>query len=208
MNKANLILIGTGGHARACIDVIEQLSQFKIAGLIAPPDKLGTKQLGYSVIADDTDLDTVAKKYPYALIALGQILSADHRVRLYRLALEAGFGLPSVVSPTAYVSPHATIGAGTIVMHGAIINAGAIIGSNCIINSRALIEHDAQVSDHCHISTGAILNGDTSIGTKSFVGSSSTIKEGVTIGANSVIGMGLTVRRNLESNIKFLAHPV
>ena len=30
-----IILIGAGGHARACIDVIELSRQFKVAGLIA-----------------------------------------------------------------------------------------------------------------------------------------------------------------------------
>ena len=34
MSKPSLILIGAGGHARACNDVIEHLGTFDIAGLI------------------------------------------------------------------------------------------------------------------------------------------------------------------------------
>ena len=30
MRKSSLILIGAGGHARACIDVIEHLNDFEI----------------------------------------------------------------------------------------------------------------------------------------------------------------------------------
>jgi sugar O-acyltransferase (sialic acid O-acetyltransferase NeuD family) len=201
MNKANLILIGAGGHARSCIDIIEHEGSYKIAGLVGLAHEVGLKQFGYQVLGSDSELIELANQYPYALITVGQILTADHRIRLYQQALDVGFKLPEVIAPTAYVSPHATIGAGTIVMHGAIINAGAIIGNNCIINNRALIEHDAHVADHCHVSTGAILNGDTSIGRGSFIGSGTIIREGLAIDANSVVGMGLSIRKGLiESN--------
>ena len=34
MKKKNIILIGAGGHAKVCIDVIESEKKFKIVGLI------------------------------------------------------------------------------------------------------------------------------------------------------------------------------
>ena len=199
-----MILIGAGGHAHACIDVIEQHDQYRIAGLIGKPEEMHTRHFGYSVIATDGDLPQLVKEYQYALIAVGQIQSPDSRIRLYRQAAELGFQLPAIIAPTAYVSRHVTIGAGTIVMHGAIANAGAKIGNNCIINSRALIEHDVTVEDHCHISTGAILNGNVSIGTGSFVGSGCIIKEGISIGKGCLAGMGLFVRQDLADQARFV----
>ena len=196
MSKPKLILIGAGGHAHACIDVIEQHGRYQIAGLVGMPDEMHTRHLGYPVIASDGDLPLLAKEYQYAFIAVGQIRSPESRIRLYQQAVELGFQLPVIIAPAAHVSCHATIGAGTIVMHGAIVNAGARVGNNCIINTRALMEHDVTVADHCHISTGAIVNGDVDIGAGSFVGSGSVIKEGVTLGQRSVVGMGLSVRHN------------
>lgn len=204
MSKPGLILIGAGGHAHACIDVIEQHGQYQIAGLVGRVEELHAQHLGYSVIATDSNLAELAKAYQYALIAVGQIRSADGRIRLYQQATEIGFQLPAIIAPTAHVSRHATIGAGTIVMHGAIVNAGARVGSNCIINTRALLEHDATVEDHCHISTGAILNGDVCIGAGSFVGSGCIIKEGVTLGKGCMVGMGLPVRHNLADHARFV----
>lgn len=204
MSKPGLILIGAGGHAHACIDVIEQHGQYQIAGLVGTVEELHAQHLGYSVIATDSNLAELAKAYQYALIAVGQIRSAESRIRLYQQATEIGFQLPAIIAPTAHVSRHATIGAGTIVMHGAIVNAGARVGSNCIINTRALLEHDATVEDHCHISTGAILNGDVCIGTGSFVGSGCIIKEGVTLGKGCMVGMGLPVRHNLADHARFV----
>lgn len=206
MSKPNLILIGAGGHAHACIDVIEQFDQYRIAGLVGMPEEVHTQHLDYSVIATDIDLPELAKEYQYALIAVGQIQSPDSRIRLYQQATELGFQLPVIIAPTAYVSRHATIGAGTIVMHGAIVNAGARVGTNCIINTRALLEHDATVEDHCHISTGAILNGDVNIGAGSFVGSGSIIKEGVSLGKGCVVGMGLSVRHNQTDHSRLIGN--
>jgi len=204
MYKPDLIVIGAGGHAHACIDVIEQLGQYTISGLVGLPEEMHARHFGYSVIATDNDLEKLAKEYLYAFLAIGQIKSAQNRIHLYQHARELGFQFPSIVSPSAYVSRHATIGSGTIVMHEAIVNAGAKVGSNCIINTRALVEHDTIVEDNCHLSTGVILNGNVKIRSGSFIGSGSIIKEDVTIGDNSLIGMGLTVRYNQAANCRFV----
>ena len=206
MSKPKIILIGAGGHALACIDVIEQYGQYQIAGLVGMSEEMHSRYFGYSVIATDDDLPQLAKDYQFALITVGQIQTPDHRMRLYKQATELGFQLPVIIAPSAHVSRHATIGVGSIVMHGVIVNAGARVGNNCIINTRALLEHDATVEDHCHISTGAILNGDVHIGAGSFVGSGSIIKECVTIGTRCIVGAGLAVRRNHADHARFVGN--
>lgn len=204
MKKPGLILLGAGGHAHACVDIIEQHGRYEIAGLVGMLEEVNSISLGYSVIASDRDLPELAKSCRYALVTVGQIGSAENRMRLYRLAVELGFELPAIVSPLAYVSRHAVIGAGTIVMHGAIVNAGARLGDNCIVNTRALIEHDAAIEDHCHISTGAILNGNVRLGAGSFVGSGSTIRERVALGKACVVGMGVAVRHDQPDGARFV----
>ena len=206
MSTPNLVLIGAGGHARACIDVIEQHGRYKIVGLVGMPEEMHSEYFGYPVIGTDKDLPELAKAYKFALITVGQIQSPARRISLYKQVTEFGFQVPFIFAPTAHISRHATIGAGTIVMHGAIVNAGATVGSNCIINTRALVEHDTVVADHCHISTGAILNGHVTIGVGSFIGSGSIIKECVSIGKGCLVGMGLVVRHNLEDQARVLGN--
>lgn len=203
MNKPGLILIGAGGHARACIDVIEQQGQYQIVGLIGLPEELHSKHLGYAVIGTDNALTQLAKSTPYALITTGQIQTAKLRMRLYQQVTQCGFQMPMIIAPTAHVSRHATLGAGSIVMHGATINAGAKVGNNCIINSHALLEHDAVVEDHSHISTGAILNGGVRVASGSFIGSGCVVKEGLSIGKDCLVGIGLTVRHGLADSTRF-----
>ena len=200
MSKNGVILIGAGGHARSCIDVIEQDGRYRVAGLIGKLSEVGGKCNGYTVLAGDDELQSLSRDFQYALVAVGQTSSATLRIKLFLLARSFGFKLPVIIAPTAYVSRHALIGDGSIVMHGATVNASAKVGSNCIINSHSLIEHDAVVADHCHISTGAIVNGSAQVGMGSFLGSGAILRDGKTIGTNCVIGMGQQVLHNLESN--------
>jgi sugar O-acyltransferase (sialic acid O-acetyltransferase NeuD family) len=189
-----IILIGGGGHCKSVIDVIEQERKFQIVGIIDKPELLGTNVLGYLVIGNDSDLDNLAKEYKYAIVTAGQIKSPNLRIKLFDLVLSAGFILPSIISPRAYVSKHSKIGKGTVVMHDVLINVNTTIGENCIINSKALIEHDCVVSSHCHISTQAIINGSVSVGERSFVGSHSTTRQGITIEKDSFIKAGSVVK--------------
>jgi sugar O-acyltransferase (sialic acid O-acetyltransferase NeuD family) len=204
VSKPNLILVGAGGHSHACIDVIELQGLYEIAGLIGVPGEVDILHLGYSVLATDVDLSDLYEQYQNAFISIGQIKTPDMRIRLYSRLLELGFQLPTIISPTAYVSRHANIGMGSIVMHGAVVNAGARVGNNCIINSRALVEHDAIVEDNCHISTGAILNGHAHVGAGSYVGSGSVIREGISLGAGCIVGMGLSVRHSQASGTRYV----
>jgi len=204
MSKPGLLLIGAGGHAKSCIDVIEQEGKFRIIGLVGSPNEVGTHVLDYEVLGTDDVLTELLNLSQFALVAVGQIGTNDLRSTLFSKIANIGFKLPVVMSPMAYVSPHAVIGKGSVVMHRATVNAGAKIGDNCIINSHALIEHDVIVEDHCHIATSVTINGGATVGHSSFVGSGSTIRELITIGDSCTIGMGISVRHDLPSNSKFV----
>jgi len=188
-----IILIGGGGHCKSVIDVIEQEGRFEIAGIVDKPEFVGSSVLEYPVIGSNSDLINLAKKYQYALITVGQIRTASLRIELFKMAVEAGFILPKIISARAYVSKHAIIGIGTIIMHDVLISANTIIGDNCIINSKALIEHDCIISKHCHVSTNAIINGGVIVKSECFIGSGAITKESIIINKNSFIKAGALV---------------
>lgn len=195
-----IFLIGAGGHAVSCIDVIEKSKKFKIVGLIGTTAEIGRKILGYEVIGDEDTLPFLRRKISHAIVAVGQISSPEPRVSLFSKLEKLGFVLPTIISPFALVSKHSNIGIGTVVFHGVHINAGAVIGANCIINTNALIEHNSRIGNHCHISTGALINGEVRVGDGSFVGSGAIIRNGILIGHRNVIGMGSQISKNLPDN--------
>ena len=199
MKKEPLLLLGAGGHARACIDVIEQEGRFEIAGLTGVAQEVGTRVLDYPVQGTDHDLPALLSKYRYAVVAVGQIKSPALRMTLFHQLELGGCILPTIISPRAHVSRHAMVGAGTIVMHGAIVNAGAKVGKNCIINSLALVEHDSVIGDHCHIATAAAINSGVIVGAGTFIGSNACVRQSTRIGERCVIGMGQHVLANCES---------
>jgi sugar O-acyltransferase (sialic acid O-acetyltransferase NeuD family) len=188
-----ILLVGAGGHARACIDVIERDGRFAVGGLVGLPHEVGSRILGFPVLGTDSELPAFAQDYTHALVSMGQIKTPEPRMRLFGLLEQNGYTLPVIVSPGAYVSRHATLGAGTIVMHGATVNAGAVVGRNCIINSHSLVEHDAVIADHCHIATAAAINSGVHIGSGTFIGSNSSVRQLANIGERCVIGMGQRV---------------
>ena len=176
MSEKKIILFGGGGHCRSCIDVIETNKEFKIAGIIERPGNNKTASIfGYPIIGYDNDLEKLREKYDYALITVGQIGVSKIRKDIFNRLKKAGFVLPAIISPFAYVSKYAVLNEGAIVMHRVIVNAGAKIGKNCILNTSSLIEHDAKIGDHTHISTAAVINGAVVIGSQSFIGSNATV---------------------------------
>jgi len=195
-----MILIGGGGHCRSAIDVIELEGRYAIRGIIQPRSDGCEPLLEYPVLGEDDDLHVLLAQTPLALVTVGQIKTSAVRKRLYDLLRQHGAGLPTIVSPRANVSRHASVSEGTLVMHGALVNACAKVGVNCIVNSLALIEHDAAVGDHCHVSTGSRINGGVVIEEGCFIGSGAVLREGVRIGAGSVIGAGCIINGDVLPN--------
>jgi len=198
-----LLLIGAGGHAAACLDVLEAGRVFVVAGLVDPKFPPGSRQFGYPVLGDDEVLATLRENCDAALVALGQIKSSSPRRRLASLLRDLGFRLPVVVAPSAHLSASAEIGEGGIVMHGAVIGPGVVVGAMAIVNNKALVEHGCRVGDFVHVATGATVNGDCLIGDDCFIGSGAVILQGVTIGPRSIVSAGSVVRSDLPADSVF-----
>ena len=179
--KPKIILIGGGGHCHSVIDVIELENRFEIMGIVDKKELIGKNILGYKLIGCDDDLETLFESCQNAVITVGQIKSNSVRVGLFAKLKEIGFKLPTIISPLAYLSKHASVDEGTVIMHQALINANAKIGKNCIINTKALIEHDCIVEDNCHISTASVINGGARVKADSFYGSNATSRESIEV---------------------------
>jgi len=193
--KEPLVLIGGGGHCKACIDVIEATGKWRILGILDLAERVGEKVLGHRIIGTDDRIRQFAADGARFLVSIGQIKAVEPRRRAYERVKSANGKFATIVSPLAYVSPSAVVGDGTIVMHRALVNASATIGDNVIINTMALIEHDVVVGDHCHISTAAVVNGGATIGSGSFVGSNAAIVQEAVVPDDAFIPAGTLYRQ-------------
>lgn len=193
-----ILLIGAGGHARSCIDVIESISEYKIIGLVEKNNTKEKNNLGYPIVGCDDDLPYLRDKYEHAVISLGQIKTANHRKRIFNMLNDLEYNIPTIISPRAYISKHSRIGEGAFVFNNVIINSNVEIGKNCIINNKVLIEHDANIGNHCHIATGAIINGGVKIGHRTFIGSGVVTKQSIEIGSDCIVGAGEIIKKNIQ----------
>lgn len=202
-----LILLGGGGHCKACIDVVEQEGTYEIVGILDREDLVGQEVLGYKIIGTDKDIAKYIALSHSFLLTMGQIKSSRIRKDLFHNLEHREARLATVISPKAYVSRHAQIGRGTIVMHNVFVSAAVSIGENCILNTGCNIEHESIVGGHTHISTYAIVNGNSQIGDQVFIGSNATISNGVTLGNDVVIGAGSVVIRDIEGPGIYAGNP-
>ena len=150
-----IALIGSGGHCKSCIDVVETSNQYRILGVVVPKNLTAHQQKSeqYPILGTDDDLKKIVSESGNILIAIGQLGKGELRASLYQ-PLDAGAIFPTIVSMFAYTSNRSSVGEGTIIMHMAMVNSGAIIGANCIINSMALVEHDVVIGNNVHVATG------------------------------------------------------
>jgi len=191
----NIIIIGNGGHASSCKEIITNLKKYKITQYFTINKKeLTTKTLFYN----KKNLEKVFNKTKYAHIGIGQILNNNLREKIFKELTSIGFILPSLISKRSYFSKTASIDSGSIVMNNAVINANVLLGKNVIINTGAIIEHDVKINNDVHVAPGAIINGGVNIGSNSFIGSGAVIKQGILIPKNSFIQAGKIVLNNKD----------
>ena len=200
-----IVLLGGGGHCKACIDVIET-TNFTIEGIVDKKINVG-KVLNYEIIGNDNDLEELVRKNYLFLVTVGQIKFPSLRIKLFEKIKQADGRLAIVIASTAIISNSSVIGEGTIVMHQTLVNSDAKIGSNCIINNKSLVEHDYSIGDHTHISTAAIINGNCVIGKRVFIGSNAVVAHGVHIADDVVIGSGSVVIKNILRKGVYAGNP-
>jgi sugar O-acyltransferase (sialic acid O-acetyltransferase NeuD family) len=205
VEKVNIILVGGGGHAKACLDVILSTNKYNVTGYLDVKESAELNKV-IPYLGTDAELTKFVKTAQF-LITVGQIESPTIRTKLYQQLKTVNAKFATVISAHAYVSPFAKVNEGSIIMHGVIVQFNANVGVNCIVNDNVLIEHDAKIGNHCHISTGAILNGEVVVKDNVFVGSGVVVRNGVVISENVVIGAGSNVVAHIEENCVVIGNP-
>lgn len=186
----SVVLLGGGGHALSCAEVVLKSDSLNLVGYIAPSasDELKSYQIEY--LGDDSIISECVRRGVYFHIAVGQIKTAEIRIKLHSTIAASKARLVSLIAETAYMAKTADLGAGSFVGQNSVLNACAKIGENCIINTGAIIEHGARIGAHCHIAPGAIVLGNVEVGDRSFVGAGAVIREGMKVRAGSVVPAG------------------
>jgi UDP-perosamine 4-acetyltransferase len=199
-----IIIFGSGGHAKVVIDAVEMSGAHQIAFLVdANPIRVGTRLKHYQVRSEQEGLSAGG----CGMLAFVAIGNNQTRKCIADRAKHSGFSLATVVHPGALKATDVTLGEGTLLMPGSVINACALIGTNTIINTGAIVEHDCRVGNNTHIAPRATLCGGVEVGDETLIGAGAIILPGVRVGARVLIGAGAVVLSDVPDDVTVKGMP-
>lgn len=208
MKKENIILFGASGHAKVIIDILLQMNEYHLVGLLDEHKAQGSFYKGYSILGTLNDLNTLCKKEQVTggIVAIGDNFTRAQKVKSI-LALIPDFKFIQAIYPNSYISDSVNIGVGSVVMPGVTIHADTHIGNHVIVNTNASIDHDCQIKNYVSIAPNATLGGLVTIGDYTSIGLGAGIIQDCTIGSNTLVGAGATCTHDLPDNVLALGLP-
>lgn len=196
----NILIIGSGGHAKVIIDIVEKEGSYNIVGLLNKQANGNEKILGYDLLGKEEDLPKFAKIHDIQgiIIAVGDNYTRAKVVsRTKEKCPELSFF--SAIHPQASIAPDVSIGQGTVIMAGVSVNVTSSIGEFCILNTNSSLDHDSQMGNFSSLAPGVTVGGECQINEFSAINIGATLIPRITIGKHSVVGAGALVNKAVGS---------
>jgi sugar O-acyltransferase (sialic acid O-acetyltransferase NeuD family) len=195
-----IVIIGSSGHAKVVIDIVEQAGKYEIAGLVDRHRQTCEQTLGYQVLGKEEDLAQLRASHALggALVAIGDnFVRSKIATRANEICPELPF--VAAIHPSASIAKDVSIGEGTVIMAGVTVNSCCSIGRFCILNTSSSLDHDSVMEDFSSLAPGVATGGNCRIGAYSAVGIGAILIHGVQIGEHAVVGAGSLVLKHLDS---------
>lgn len=193
-----LIIIGSGGHAKVCIDACEQGNEYSIIGLIDDFKEVNEEVYNYKILGKISDVQLLNETIECEFfIAIGDNYQ---REKIFFSLRDLHLKWANIIHPASLVSEYAQITYGVIIMPAVIVNAGSKINPFCILNTGAQLDHDCEMGEVSSLAPGVITGGNVKIGAGTAIGMGSIIRNNIKIGDNTVIGCGSLVLDDIKDN--------
>ena len=200
MNR--LAILGASGHGKVVADTALQVGWSEVVFFDDAWPRLTTN--GAYPVSGNTDSLLRTSDFNGAVVAIG-----NNQLRLEKSLqlLEAGFNLPALIHPRAYVAGDVVVEDGTVVFAGSVVQPGSTLGKAVIVNTGATVDHDCTIAAGAHIAPGAHLAGGVIIGKYTWVGIGASINQYLTIGEGVTIGAGAAVISDLPDGLTVVGVP-
>ena len=175
MSKEKLLLVGAGGFGRM---VAEQAMLQYDCAFVDDGQPVGTEICGIPVVGSLADLPELRKEYGLLVVGIG---NNQFRAQVYEKAKALGYGFPTIVAPSAYISPYAKLGCGCVVLQNACVQNGASIGNGVLLNAGTEIHCDAAVGEYALIYTNSVVRTGATVGNFTRSGSNCAICNNATV---------------------------
>jgi sugar O-acyltransferase (sialic acid O-acetyltransferase NeuD family) len=129
------------------------------------------------------------------------------RGELADLLLARGARLATIVHPTAWVAPTATLGAGVVLAPFACVGPGTRIGDLSILNTYASAGHDSVLGRGCVLAPYAVTNGWVTLEDQVFLATHAVVTPRRRVGARSSVSAGSVVFQDVPSGSLAAGNP-
>ena len=148
----NLLILGAGGYGHIVREIAEDSGIFDKIDFLDDSSPLAIGKFG--------DAEKFLKDYRNAIVALG---NAELRLACIEKLRAAGFQIPAIISPRAYVSKSAKIAAGCVVEAVAIVNANAALSEGVFVCAGAIVNHNSSVGKGCTLQCGSVAPANSTL---------------------------------------------
>ena len=196
----NVIVIGSGGHAKVIIDIIHSMNKYKIIGITSQSFRKGEMFIGHKIIGD---IDVLCEFNPEeCLIAMGIGGFKDNCIRQKNfLAVKSmGFTFLNVIHPSAIISKTCLFGEGIVIFPGVVLNTDVSIGDNTIVATGSTIDHETVIGKHILVSAGVTVGAYAKINDNVLIALGAKVVSGIIIGKNSLVAAGAVVIKDVQDN--------
>lgn len=190
----DIVIIGAGSYATTIAELAESCGYRVLGYLDDDPTKARAGLDGIPVCGPiDSAMNRLESGCSIA-VAIG-----NNAIRLKWLyaVRAAGHSTPRLISPSALVSPKASV-ADAVYMHpGSHVWTHAKLGLGTILSPNATVAHHTVLGDGCFVSTGANVGASIAVGECAMFGIGSTVSTGVScIAPHTLVGAGTVVIRD------------
>ena len=147
-----LLILGAGQYGMVAKEIAEAIGQFEHISYLDDNSSAAIGRL--------SDFDRYTIDFDSAVVAIG---NAETRLKLIEQLVAAGYDVPVLIHPRAYVAPSAEIGRGSFIEPMAVIHTDVTIGMGCIISAGTIINHNAVVGEGCHLNCGTIIGARANV---------------------------------------------
>jgi len=197
-----VIILGAGGHAKVIVETLVQLGR-DILGFITPDKKFGDQFCGFSVLGDDSCINTFSPDDIVLVNGIGVLPRNSQRWVVAKKMRKQGYMFSTLIHPSAVIASDVELSEGVQIMAGSVLQPGVRIGVDSIINTGVLIDHDCSIAENCHLAPGVVCSGSVDVGSGSHVGTGVSVIQSISIGKNSVVAAGSVVYKDIPSNVVF-----
>ncbi len=113
----------------------------------------------------------------------------------------------TLIHPSAYVSPLASLAEGVFVGANSIVAPGAKLSEHVFVNRGVTIGHDTHIGAFSRIQPGSNLGGLSHIGSGVTVAIGATLIERLVVGDHAFIGAGAVVTEDVPANVLVVGIP-